>query len=40
MTPPPIPVTYVLVILCVAVSLVSQFPLFALVTKCTDWLRL
>jgi hypothetical protein len=40
MTPPPIPVTYVLVILCIAVSLVSQFPLFALVTKCTDWLRL
>lgn len=39
MTPPPMPVTYVLVILCVAISLVSQFPLFALATKCTDWLR-
>jgi hypothetical protein len=40
MTPPAIPVTYVLVSVCVAVSLISQIPLFALVTQCTDWLRL
>jgi hypothetical protein len=40
MTPPAIPVTYITAILCVAGSLLSQFPLIALVTRCTDWLRL
>jgi hypothetical protein len=40
MTPPPIPVTYFMVILCVVASLLSQLPLFALITQCTDWLRL
>jgi len=40
MTPPAIPVTYFMVILCVAGSLLSQLPLFALVIQCTDWLRL
>jgi hypothetical protein len=39
-TPPAIPVTYFLVNLCVAASLLSQLPLFALITRCTDWLRL
>jgi len=38
--PPPIPVTYIIVILCVAGSLLSQLPLLALITQCTDWLRL
>jgi hypothetical protein len=36
----PIPVTYIMVILCVAGSLLSQLPLLALITQCTDWLRL
>jgi hypothetical protein len=36
---PAIPVTYFMVILCIAGSLLSQLPLFALVTQCTDWLR-
>src|SRR5215467_12902341 len=40
MTPPAIPVTYFLVNVCVAASLLSQFPLFALITQCTDWLKL
>jgi hypothetical protein len=40
MTAPAIPVTYILVILCVAGSLVSLLPLLALITQCTDWLRL
>ena len=40
MTPPAIPVTYIMVILCVAGSLVSQLPLLALITQCADWLRL
>ena len=40
MTPPAIPVTYVMVNLCVAASLLSQLPLFALIIQCTDWLRL
>ncbi len=40
MTPPAIPVTYFMVNLCVAGSLLSQLPLFALVIQCTDWLRL
>jgi hypothetical protein len=40
MTPPAIPVTYFMVIVCVAGSLLSQVPLFAVVTQCTDWLRL
>ena len=32
-------VTYVMVPMCVATSVLSQFPLFLLVTECTDWLR-
>jgi hypothetical protein len=40
MTPPPIPVTYFMVNVCIAASLLSQLPLFALITQCTDWLRL
>ena len=40
MTPPTIPVTFIMVILCVAGSLLSQLPLFVLVIKCTDWLWL
>jgi hypothetical protein len=40
MTQPEIPVTYFMVTVCVAGSLLSQVPLFALVTQCTDWLRL
>src|SRR5262252_9371547 len=36
MAPPPIPVTYIMVILCVAGSLLSQLPLLALITQCTD----
>jgi hypothetical protein len=40
MTPPVIPVTYFMVIACVAGSLLSQLPLFGLVTQCTHWLRL
>jgi hypothetical protein len=40
MTPPAIPVTYFMVRLCVAGSLLAQLPLFALVVQCTDWLRL
>jgi hypothetical protein len=39
MTPPAIPVTYFMVIVCVAGSLLSQLPLL-LVIQCTDWLRL
>ncbi len=39
-TPPAIPVTYFMVILCVVGSLLSQLPLLALVIQCTDWLRL
>jgi len=39
-TRPAIPVTYFMVNLCVAGSLLSQLPLFALVIQCTDWLRL
>jgi len=39
-TPPAIPVTYFMVNFCVAASLASQFPLFALIVQCTDWLRL
>ena len=39
-TTPAIPVTYFLVNLCVGASLLSQLPLFALITRCTDWLRL
>ena len=35
MTPPAIPVTYIMVILCVAGALLSQLPLLALVTQCT-----
>jgi hypothetical protein len=31
-----VPVTYVMVPICVATSLLSQFPLFLLVTECTD----
>jgi hypothetical protein len=34
MTPPAIPATHVMVHMCVAMSLVSQFPLFLLVTQC------
>ena len=37
--PPAIPVTYIMVILCVSGSFLSQLPLLALITKCTDWLR-
>src|SRR5215467_3910079 len=40
MTPPPIPVTYFMVNVCIAASLLSQLPLFALITQCRDWLRL
>jgi len=40
MTPPAIPVTYFMVNVCVAASLLSQLPLFFLITQCTDWLRL
>jgi len=40
MTPPLIPVTYFMVNVCVAASLLSQLPLFVLITQCTDWLRL
>ena len=40
MTPPAIPVAYFMVNLCIAASLCSQLPLFALITQCTDWLRL
>jgi hypothetical protein len=39
MTPPAIPVTCVMVVVCAAGSLLSQFPLLALVVRCTDWLR-
>jgi hypothetical protein len=35
-----VPVTYVMIPMCVANSVLSQFPLFLLVTACTDWLRL
>jgi len=35
MTPTAIPVTYIMVILCVAGALLSQLPLLALVTQCT-----
>jgi len=34
-----VPVTYVMIPMCVATSVLSQFPLFLLVTECTDWLR-
>jgi len=34
MTPPAIPVTHVMVHVCIAMSLVSQFPSFLLVTQC------
>ena len=34
MTPPTIPVTHIMVHMCVATSLVAQFPLFLLVTQC------
>jgi hypothetical protein len=37
--PVTVPVTYVMVPICVATSLLSQFPLFWLITQCTDWLR-
>ncbi len=40
MTPPAIPVTYFMVIVCVVGSLLSQLPLLALVIQCMDWLRL
>ena len=40
MTPPAIPVIYIMVRLCVAGSLLSQLPLFALCMQWTDWLRL
>jgi hypothetical protein len=40
MTPPSIPLTYFMVIVCVAGSMLSQLPLFALVFQCSDWLRL
>ena len=39
MTPPAIPATYFMLSLCVAGSLLSQLPLFALVIQCTNWLR-
>jgi hypothetical protein len=34
MTPPAIPVTHIMVHVCVAMSLLSQWPLFLLVTQC------
>ena len=34
MTPPAIPVTHIMVHMCVVMSLASQFPLFLLVTQC------
>jgi hypothetical protein len=34
-----VPVTYVMVPVCVATSLFSQLPLIFLVEECTDWLR-
>ena len=37
--PVTVPVTYVMVPMCLWTSLLSQFPLFLLVTECTDWLR-
>ena len=40
MTPPAIPVTHIMVILCVAGALLSQLPLLALITQCTGWLWL
>jgi len=40
MTPPAIPVAYFMVQVCVGASLAAQIPLFALITQCTDWLRL
>jgi hypothetical protein len=40
MTPPAIPMTYFMVNMCVAGSLFAQLPLFILVVRCTDWLKL
>jgi len=38
-TPPAVPVTYILINICLMLSVVSQLPLILLVTNCTDWLR-
>jgi hypothetical protein len=38
-TPPAIAVTYVMVRMCIAMSVFSQLPLIFLVEECTDWLR-
>jgi hypothetical protein len=38
-TPPAVPVNYVLINTCLVLSVVSQLPLVLLVTNCTDWLR-
>ena len=39
MTPPAIPVTHVMINMCLSMSLFSQLPLVFLVEECTDWLR-
>lgn len=36
--PQRMPLDYLLINMCVAIAAFSQFPLFLLVTKCTDWL--
>jgi hypothetical protein len=35
--PQGVPLNYMLIHMCVAIAVFSQFPLFLLVTKCTDW---
>jgi hypothetical protein len=35
--PQGVPLDYILIHMCVAIAVFSQFPLFLLVTKCTDW---
>jgi hypothetical protein len=35
--PQGVPLDYILINMCVAIAVFSQFPLFLLVTKCTDW---
>jgi hypothetical protein len=36
-TPQGVPLDYILINMCIFLACFSQFPLFLLVTKCTDW---